>query len=94
MNLELMRKHHIVDQVISLMNIIPLKWADQDALNMICKNHILILPHKYNSTIFTGMAEFPIIIHGTPIKPWTDKKDNYIKPIYDYFKEVYVNEYL
>ena len=93
MNLKLMREHHIVEQLIDFMNVVPVKWPDQDALNYICRGHIMLLPFKYNSTIFTGLAERPIVIHGTPIKPWDEDEINYILPIWRYYEEMYASEY-
>ena len=75
------------------MNVVPVKWPDQDALNYICRGHIMLLPFKYNSTIFTGIAERPIVIHGTPIKPWDEDETNYILPIWRYYEEMYASEY-
>lgn len=93
MNLKLMRETHIVDALISLVNSVDLKWADQDAINMLCKDHIMLLPYKYNTCPYTGMSEHPIIVHGTPNKPWDGRVDNYITPMWEYFKEIYNNEY-
>ena len=75
------------------MNVVPVEWPDQDALNYICRGHIMLLPFKYNSTIFTGIAEEPIVIHGTPIKPWDEDEINYILPIWRYYEEMYASEY-
>lgn len=91
MDLKAMREHHIVDQMIDLMNVVSLGWPDQDALNIICRDHISLLPYKYNSNIFTGIAKFPIVIHGTPIKPWTP--DSEFSGIWQHYKEMYMNEY-
>ena len=91
MDLKAMREKHIVDQLIDLMNVYPLNWPDQDAFNIVCRNNIELLPYKYNSNIYTGISKTPIIIHGTPVKPW-EPNGPYWK-IWQHYEEMYKNEY-
>jgi len=91
MNLKLMREDHIAELMSDLMNVVDLGWPDQDALNIICKDHISLLPYKYNSNYYTGISETPIIIHGTPIKPWIP--DGPYWSIWQHYEEMYKNEY-
>lgn len=73
------------------MNVYPLNWPDQDAFNIVCRNNIELLPYKYNSNIYTGISKTPIIIHGTPVKPW-EPNGPYWK-IWQHYEEMYKNEY-
>jgi len=94
MDLDLMRKHHITEQLSDFMNVVSLSWPDQDALNYICKGHIMLLPQTYNSNMYTGMATKPMIFHGTPNKPWDSSENNYLYPVWQYYEEMYKRVYL
>ena len=47
-NLNKMRSDGIQEQMLDVINSRKLQYPDQDALNMVCHNHILMLPSIYN----------------------------------------------
>ncbi len=47
-NLEKMRLDGVQDKILAIINSRELRYPDQDALNIVCHNHILMLPSIYN----------------------------------------------
>lgn len=47
-----------------------LKFADQDAINIICFNSILHIDEKWNSSDATTISNDPYINHVIHVKPW------------------------
>ena len=43
-----MREDHIQEQLFDILNTKPLRYPDQDALNLVCYNKIYLLPPMYN----------------------------------------------
>ena len=73
MNLDLMRKDHIDDAVIDLLNTSRQQCPEQDAFNATCTGHILLIPPEYNYTPFSNITpepEDPAIIHYAGITYW------------------------
>lgn len=48
MNLEEMRKTGFTEQCLQIMRKGPLKWQDQDVLNLVCHDHVFHLPVEWN----------------------------------------------
>ena len=44
------------------------KFSDQDALNVVCEDHIVLLPNKFNET--WTIVNDTVIVHYVGIKPW------------------------
>ena len=75
-NLKKIRDEGVDDLLIELLSQKKLKYPDQDAFNIICKNKVKYIDGRYNNSKFTVDSEYrSVIYHATPYKPW-DK--NYI----------------
>lgn len=57
MNLKLIRENHIDDKLLDMINNESLRYADQDAINAICKNHMYIFSEEFNSSTCTKLLD-------------------------------------
>lgn len=73
MNLELLRKEEVDEQMIHLLNTAKQNCPEQDVFNTTCEGKILCLPSEYNYTPFTHLIAEPEherIIHYAGIQYW------------------------
>ena len=73
MNLDRMRRDHIDDQAIELLNTSKQQCPEQDAFNTICSGNILLIDSKYNYTPASHLTDEPekeAIIHYAGIQYW------------------------
>lgn len=52
-NLDNLRKYKMDDKIIRALNFKKFGWPDQDAINELCKGHILVIPPTYDSNNYT-----------------------------------------
>lgn len=71
-NLECLRQTGRDDEIIEHLNRFPLKWPDQEAINIYCQGKIRVIGNEYNSNCSTGLALKPKIWHFAAIKDWTN----------------------
>jgi lipopolysaccharide biosynthesis glycosyltransferase len=63
MNLDLIRKLKLDDEMINLLNNNFYHYPDQDVINIVCKDKIKYLGNIYNSTETTGIVNNAKIVH-------------------------------
>ena len=83
------REHDLVAVLMNAALEKSFAWPDQDALNLICRGHALLLDDRWNVTVascrkragepggehFAKLLENPYILHYTgSVKPWHDPK--------------------
>ena len=73
MNLKKIRNDKIDDKFLNILEKKQFKFPDQDIINLVCKNHILFLPNKFNSSLVTDFAKNIKILH------FAYKKTNWIE---------------
>ncbi len=76
MNLDLIRKDHIDDKWLSMINSERLMYPDQDVINALCKDHIYIISEEYNSSRNTELLED---ISQVKILHYTRKKIDWVR---------------
>lgn len=79
MNLEKMREDNISAKLIELINTQELCAPDNDAINIICKDKLLLIDPKFNSYKRTKVTKEPVIVHCTPIHQWHPFSGNYYR---------------
>lgn len=93
MNLAEMRKVGFTEQCLQIMRRGPLKWQDQDVLNLVCRNHVFYLPVEWNRmlvepyepenrTLARLAGRYPVgqakLIHYSGFcKPWFGREVQY-----------------
>ena len=80
-NLALIREHELDNGIIDMLNRQKLTWPEQDAINSKAKNHIIILPVRYNDSFPCGYTDNPAVIHLCG----PDKKNDKRMPLYEKF---------
>lgn len=84
MNLKYFREHDITEQLHDLLSRFELKFPDQDAINIVCYDHIKFLSHKWNSGGACGYHDQAKIHHCSIIKPWEPLSRWFISWAQDY----------
>ena len=69
-NLKQIREEHIDSELIELVNVRPLNFPDQDAINMVALGRIIELNMRYNECFVTGETKSPAIVHYASFGAW------------------------
>lgn len=63
MDLKKIREEKLDDSMLYLLNKNKYWFPDQDVINLVCRNRVLIVDNKYNSTETTGFRDDAKIVH-------------------------------
>lgn len=73
MNLEQMRRDHVTEMLVELLNKETYLYSGQDALNQIfTEDKVVDLPARYNECFYCGYTDKPAIIHYAGMDDWFD----------------------
>ena len=73
MNLDLMRRDLMDDQLILELNVRHFDFCEQEAISELCTGQILPLPAEYNDSDWTGHTENPKIVHFAAKRNWMEE---------------------